>query len=404
MPTHSAFSTSLPFLTFTPSTLAASGDTLIVIFLRGAADMLNLIVPHSEDAYYQLRPILGIPRPDDSRARPDQRAIDLDGYFGLHPALRPLLPAWQARHLAVIHACGAQDESRSHFKSQELMERGVSDERGPASGWIGRHLATLHTTNLSPLRAIGLGEMPQRSLSGAAPVTAFRSIEDFRFGSDAHHANILQSALAALYTGEQPLATLGQETLGLLDALSMLGSPDEQPISDLPYPQGEFGLGLQQIAMLVKAGLGLEVAAIDLGGWDTHFAQGGVNGQMANLAAELGQGLAALHADLDSRLQRLTVVVMTEFGRRAYENGSLGTDHGHGAAMLVLGGNVLGGKVYTHWPGLTPNQLLPPGDLAVTIDYRHVLAEICLKRLHNPSLAQIFPEFTPNPLGLFQEI
>lgn len=408
MLTPSTRSTSRPYQAFAPAT-AAPGDTLIVIFLRGAADMLNLIVPHREDAYYQLRPSLGIPRPDDGRARVEQRAIDLDGAFGLHPALRPMLPAWQARHLAIIHACGAPDESRSHFKAQELMERGVSDERGPASGWIGRHLATLGTSrsadtaNLSPLRAIGLGEIPQRSLSGSAPITAFRSIADFRFGSDARHAHILQSALAALYTGEQPLAALGRETLGLLSAFSTHNPSDYPAVSDPPYPQGKFGLGLQQIAMLIKAGLGLEVAAIDLDGWDTHFAQGGAAGQMANLAAELGQGLAALYADLTSHLQHLTVVVMTEFGRRAYENGSLGTDHGHGGAMLVLSGNVLGGKVYADWPGLSPGQLLPPGDLAVTTDYRHVLAEICLKRLRNPALAQIFPGFTPILPGLFPD-
>ena len=156
----------MPRLAFAPRQAAPRGDTLVVVFLRGAADALNIVVPHGESAYYARRPTLGIPRPDDSRSAAAARAVDLDGFFGLHPALRPLLPAWQAGQLAPIHACGAPDESRSHFRAMELMERGVDDERGPASGWIGRHLASLNTGNSSPLRAVGLGQLPQRSLSG----------------------------------------------------------------------------------------------------------------------------------------------------------------------------------------------------------------------------------------------
>ena len=390
----------LPRLAFAPAQTAPRGDTLVVVFLRGAADTLNLIVPHGEAAYYERRPTLGIPRPDDTRAAPAARTVDLDGFFGLHPALKPLLPAWQAGHLAAVHACGAPDESRSHFRAMELMERGVDDERGPASGWIGRHLATLNTGNPSPLRAIGLGAMPQRSLSGAAPVSALRSITDFHLGGDARAAAQFQAALGTLYAGPEPLDATGRETLGILDTLQALDPAAYVPAGGAAYPDSEFGLGLRQIAMLMKAEVGLEVAAIDLGGWDTHFAQGGSVGLMAGLIADLGQGLAAFHADTAAQASRLTVVVISEFGRRVQENGSLGTDHGHGSAMLLLGGHVAGGRVHGRWPGLTPEALIGPGDLAVTTDYRDVLAEVVRLRLNNSALAEVFPGYTPVPVGV----
>jgi uncharacterized protein (DUF1501 family) len=390
----------IPRLAFAPAQTAPRGDTLVVVFLRGAADALNIVVPHGEDAYYARRPTLGIPRPDDARAAASARAADLDGFFGLHPALRPLLPAWQAGHLAPIHACGAPDESRSHFRAMELMERGVDDERGPASGWIGRHLATLNTGNPSPLRAVGLGQMPQRSLSGAVPVSALRSIADFHLAGDARAVRQMQAALTSLYAGAEPLSRLGQETLDILTTLQALDPLGYVPAGEARYPETEFGLGLRQIAMLVKAEVGLEVAAIDVGGWDTHFAQGGSEGLMAGLLSDLGQGLAAFHADLHAHLDRLTVVTLSEFGRRVQENGSLGTDHGHGSLMLLLGGHVAGGRVHGRWPGLAAEQLIGPGDLAVTTDYRDVLAEVCARRLNNSALGDIFPGYTASMHGL----
>ena len=383
----------LPRLAFAPEKLAPRGDVLVVIFLRGAADMLNVVVPHAENAYYALRPTLGIPRPDDKNAKVSERAIDLDGFFGFHPALRPLLPIWQEKQLAIIHACGAPDESRSHFKSMELMERGVDDEKGPASGWIGRHLATLNTGNHSPLRAVGMGTLPQRSLSGSVPVSALRSIADFHLGGDARAVAQMRSALNVIYNGD----TLGQETLNIMDILQKL---DPAQSANSQYPDSDFGLALRQTAMLIKAEVGLEVSAIDLGGWDTHFAQGGSTGQMASLLADLSAGLAAFHADIAAHLGHVTVVAMSEFGRRAAENGSLGTDHGHGSMMMVLGGNAQGGKVHGNWPGLRDGQLIGPGDLAVTTDYRDVLGEICLKRLKNPALGEIFPGHQAIPVGV----
>lgn len=390
----------MPRLAFAPQQAAPRGDTLIVVFLRGAADVLNMVVPHGEDAYYALRPTLHIARPDDSRAKASLRAIDLDGFFGLHPGLGPLLPAWQANQLAIVHACGAPDESRSHFKAMALMERGVEDERGPASGWIGRHLATLNTGNPSPLRAVGLGALPQRSLSGPVPVSALRSIADFHLGGDPQALAQMRSALAALYAGDDPLSVVGQETLEMLDTLQALDPLGYSPLT--AYPENEFGLGLKQIAMLVKAEVGLEVAAIDLGGWDTHFAQGASEGLMANLLNDLGSGLAALHADLFDYADRLTIVVMSEFGRRVQENASLGTDHGHGSMMMLLGGNVRGGQVHGAWPGLAKGQLFGPGDLAVTSDYRDVLAEVCVKRLNNNALAEIFPDYQATVRGFLK--
>lgn len=390
----------MPRLAFAAPHEAPLGDVLVVIFLRGAADALNMVVPHGEAAYYAQRPTLAIPRPDDGRAPRAQRAVELDGFFGLHPALAPLLPAWQAKQLAVVHACGAPDESRSHFQAMALMERGVADEQGPASGWIGRHLATLETGNLSPLRAVAAGTTPPRSLGGSVPIAALRSIVDFH-REEAPEMRRLQAALTELYSGAGALQQLGQESLALLASLQTLDPQRYRPASTRPYPESDFGLALRQIAMLIKAEVGLEVAAIDLGGWDTHLAQGGSEGQMAALLADLAAGLAAFHEDLLAQASRLSLVVMSEFGRRVQENGSLGTDHGHGGLMLLLGGEVRGGQIHGEWPGLAREQLVGPGDLAVTTDYRDVLAELCLKRLKNPHLDQLFPGYSPAMPGLW---
>lgn len=381
----------MPRLAFAPQNTAPRGDTLVVVFLRGAADVLNMVVPHGEDAYYQLRPSLGIPRPDDSNAKREERAVDLDGFFGLHPNMQSLLGAWQSEQLAIIHACGAPDESRSHFKAMELMERGVDDERGPASGWIGRHLATLNTGNNSPLRAVGMGTRPQKSLTGSVPVSALRSIADFHLGGDQRALQQMRVALNTVYQND----VLGQDTLSIMDTLQTLDPLKYTASREAKYPDTEFGLALKQTAMLIKAQVGLEVSAIDLGGWDTHFAQGSATGIMPNLMKDLAEGLAAFHADMADHQKQLTTVTMSEFGRRASENGSLGTDHGHGSMMMVLGGNVDGGKVHGQWPGMDEGQLIGPGDLAVTTDYRDVLSEILTKRLNNPATNEIFPEYQP---------
>lgn len=391
----------LPRLAFAPKQTAPRGDTLIVIFLRGAADALNVIVPHAENAYYRARPTIAIPRPDDTKVERRLRAVDLDGFFGLHPALEPLHAVWQANHLGIIHACGAPDESRSHFRAMELMERGVEEEQGPASGWIGRHLATLDTGNHSPLRAIGFGDHLQRSLRGAVPAAALRSITDFHMQGDDRALQQMQTTLAAIYAADtSPLATVGQETLDMFSILQQLDPLMYHP-TGRAYPDSDFGMSLKQVAMLIKAEAGLEVAAIDVGGWDTHFTQGGSEGLMAGLLKDLGEGLAAFHEDVVDYMDHVTIVTLSEFGRRVAENGSLGTDHGHGGLMMVIGGTVEGRKVHGEWAGLEGELLIGPGDLAVTTDYRDILGELCIKRLNNPNVADIFPDYTMTMRNVF---
>ncbi|HLE90071.1 MAG TPA: DUF1501 domain-containing protein [Anaerolineales bacterium] len=274
--------------------------------------------------------------------------------------------------------------------------RGVDDERGPASGWIGRHLATLNTGNSSPLRAVGMGTRPQRSLSGTVPVSALRSIADFHLGGDQRALQQMRVPLNTVYADDVP----GQDTLSIMDRLERLDPLAYTAARSAKYPDTEFGLALKQTAMLIKAEVGLEVSAIDVGGWDTHFAQGSTSGLMPNLMEDLAEGLAAFHADMFDRMRDLTTVSMSEFGRRASENGSLGTDHGHECMMMVLGGNVNGGKVHGEWPGMREGQLIGPGDLAVTTDYRDVLSEILTRRLNNEALSDIFPNHEPRMLGI----
>ncbi len=385
----------MPRLSFAPPHTAPRGDVLLCVFLRGAADALNMIVPFGDPHYYQQRPTLAIPRPDDLRSEAKLRSLNLDGFFGLHPALAPLLPLWQAGHLTAIHALGSPHDSRSHFKAMALMERGLDNQTGPASGWLGRHLATLNTGNNSPLRAVSLGEMVAHALRGPVPATALRSIADFHLGGDPQALAEMQAALTTLYTLGDPLDAAALEAMQTLEAVNALKPDSYQPPPGIIYPADDFGLGLRQVAILLQAEVGLEVACLDVGGWDTHIAQGGSEGIMANLLQNLAQGLHALYTDLAEKGKQLLVVVMSEFGRRFKENGGLGTDHGHGGLMLLLGQHVVGRQIHARWPGLAPEQLVGPGDLAVTTDYRDVLAEIVSRRLNNPHLEAIFPEYTP---------
>jgi uncharacterized protein (DUF1501 family) len=385
----------LPRMSFAPSHLGPAGDVLVVVFLRGAADGLNIVVPHGEEIYYRHRPTLAIARPDDMSVKPPERVVDLDGFFGLHPSLEPLMDAWGVGHLGFVHACGSPEDSRSHFRAMEYMERGVTKDIGPASGWLNRHLAMLATESHSPLRGLGWGEAVPRSLLGSVPVMALSSISEAHLGRNLETADMFKESLSILYQASPGMSALGLETLKVLDAIEGIEPSKYKPAGDRIYPETEFSQGLKQIAMLIKAEIGLEIAAIDLGGWDTHFAQGGAQGQMSNLLADLAGGLAAFHADLYESIDDLTVVVMTEFGRRVAENASLGTDHGHGGVMMLLGGGVIGGCVRTEWPGLAHGQLFGPGDLKVTVDFRDVLSEILRFRLGNPNPESVFTEYSP---------
>ncbi len=378
------------------SRLPAKGNpishTLVVVFLRGGADGLHMVVPYAEPAYHQLRPTLRIPSPGDHKEPEAHRALDLDGFFGFHPALEPLLDIWKAGQLALIHAVGAPDDSRSHFKAMELIERGVTKESGPVTGWLGRVLSYLPGENPSPLRAVSLGEQIPRSLYGPTPAAAVPSLADYQL-EGAGSQKPFAEALSLLHGGTDPVSISGRETLQVMETLQQLDQGIQQP--DEGYPETRFGRGLQQLARLIQAEVGVEIAAVDLAGWDTHFAQGIQEGLMPNLMAELGAGLAEFHCQLAGQLDRFTVVVMSEFGRRARENASLGTDHGRGGMMMVIGEGVSSGKVSGAWPGLAEKQLVGPGDLAVTTDFRDVLGEIILKKMGILSLEEIFPDFTP---------
>ena len=336
----------MPRLAFAPPHTAPRGDVLICVFLRGAADALNMIVPHGEDIYYQQRPTLAIPRPDDRKIAANLRTLDLDGFFGLHPALSSLPPAWQAGHLATIQAVGSPDETRSHFEAMELMERGIEQKSGTPSGWLGRHLATLDTGNHSPLRGVSIGEMVTRSLRGPVPVAALRSIADFHLGGDPYALADMQAALASLYNLGDPLDTLAVEAMDTLATVNALDPLGYHPAPGSVYPDDEFGLGLRQVAMLIKAEVGLEVACLDVGGWDTHFAQGSSEGLMAGLLKNLADGLSAFYQDLSDQTDRLLVVVMSEFGRTPNINRNYGRDHWSKAWSVALAGcGIKGGAV-----------------------------------------------------------
>ncbi len=398
--TFSVFPSWMPRVAFTPKNVSPRGDVLVCLFLRGAADALNIVVPFGEDEYYRQRPTIALARPDDTRVNAQLRVKDLDGFFGLHPALEKLMPAWQAKQLAFVHACGAPDESRSHFQAMELMERGCESASGPATGWLGRHLASLDTNNHSPLRAVGIGERVPRMLQGTIPASALRSIADFHLRGDGAAVQAMQNALGHLYASDDALNEIGSETLNTLTMIEKLSATEYRPRAGATYPETELGMGLKQVAALLKAQVGLEIACVDVGGWDTHIAQGGGDGAMAELLRDVGNSLAAFYHDVADFSQQLSIVVMSEFGRRVQENGGLGTDHGHGSVMWLMGGNVRGGRVHGEWRGLQSENLFQGMDVAVTTDYRDVLGEVLLKRLRNENVAEVFPKYQVTMRGV----
>ncbi len=391
----------MPRLAFASAQMGTRGDVLVSIFLRGAADMLNMIVPYAEDAYYAARPKLAIPRPDDHHA--DGKVLDLDGFFGLHPALAPLLPIFQGGDFAAVQAAGSPDETRSHFEAMDYMERGTPGETTLASGWIGRHLATLNTGNSSPIRAVGWGTSVQAALHGSISPVAVRSIVDYHLSGDERIAAQMLTSLNRLYSLQSnSLSASADATQAAIQILARVSYQSYQPKNGAVYPEDDFALALRQTAALIRADLGLEAACIDLGGWDTHVNQGGVQGQQAQLMAQLANGLAAFHTDMGEDMRRVSVVVMSEFGRRVHENGGGGTDHGHGSALLVMSGSLDQSGVVTRWPGLDAGALDRGEDLAITTDYRDVLAELLRVRLNNAAVSDVFPNFSPAPIGLFR--
>ncbi len=397
---RSLFPAWMPRLAFSPSFQGGPGDVLVVVFLRGGIDGLSAIVPYGEGAhYYDNRPTQRVGEPGSGQGA----AVDLDGFFGLHPALAPLSDVFAAGHLAVVHATGSIDPSRSHFDAMQFMEYGTPGNKTIGTGWVGRHLQSVAWQNDSPFRAVGMGAIVPNSLRGSTPLS-LRSIADFHLKGREGQLAHAQQALALLYSVEAPkdlLDTQARMVFETVDLLQALNAGGYQPANGAVYPQDDmgFGLGLQQTAQLIKAQVGLEVACLDVGGWDTHEQQGTLDGTFNGLLSVLANGLAAFYADLGDAIQRVTVVTMSEFGRRVQENASGGTDHGHGNFMLLLGGGVRGGQVFARWPTLAP-EALDDGDLAITTDYRDVLAEVIQQRLLNPAVDRVFPNHTVSPLGL----
>jgi uncharacterized protein (DUF1501 family) len=363
---------------------------LVVIFQRGAADGLNIVVPHGEPQYYALRPSINIPR---------KAVIDLDGFFGLHPSLSAFSPLWQQHHLAIVHAAGSPDPSRSHFDAQDFMESGTPGLKATDDGWLNRSLHEMPQSSAkSPFRAIALGPSLPRILNGSEPAVAMNNINDFSVGGR-NPKSPVANAFEAMYdhSADTVLHSTGEETF---DAVKMLKSADPgkyKPAPGADYPKGRFGDSLRQLAQLIKANLGVQVAFADIGGWDHHVNEGSTQGQIANVLTEFSQSLAAFWTDLGNLGEDTVIVTMSEFGRTARENGNRGTDHGHANVMFVLGGPVKGGKVYGRWPGLEQSQLYEGRDLALTTDFRQVLGEAVARHMGNKNLQAVFPGFENQP-------
>jgi uncharacterized protein (DUF1501 family) len=376
---------------------APKGKVLICLFQRGAADALNIVVPHGERAYYAMRPSIAIPQPASNAIG---GAIDLDGFFGLHPALAPLKPLYDRKLLAPIHAVGSPSTTRSHFDAQDYMETGTPDNKGTVDGWLNRYLAvkgTCDECNLAktPFRAVSMTPQTPRILEGPSATVAMNSLDEFSVRATGNSAERLE----ALYrTGSADLVHgTGAE---MFDAVKMLRSANPQkylPQNNADYPRSQFGQRLLQIAQLVKANVGLEIAFADVGGWDTHVNQGSSTGQLAQRLDDFSKSIAALVTDLGDRMDDVVILTMSEFGRMARENGNRGTDHGHAGALFVIGGHVKGGKVHGRWPGLEQEQLYEGRDLALTTDFRSVFAEVVSDHLGARALDRIFPGFTASP-------
>ena len=373
---------------------------LIALFQRGAVDGLTMIVPHGDRDYYGSRGSIAVARPAAGAA---ETTVDLDGFFGLHPAMASLKPVWDDKRLAIVHACGSPDTTRSHFDAQDYMESGTPGVKSTQDGWLARGLQALRATPASPFRAVAMGSQLPRALRGDVGAVAMGTVADFdvkqdmgRMGGGRVNA---RRGFESLY--EQGVRDIlhgtGRETF---DAVKMLKSANPQrfaPDNGAQYPRGRLGESLKQIAQLIKVDVGLEVAFADMGGWDTHANQGNEKGQLAQRLTEFSEGLAALYRDLGDRMADVVILTMSEFGRTVRENGNRGTDHGHATAMLVLGGPVRGGRMAGTWPGLAPEQLYEGRDLAVTTDFRNLFAEVAVRHLGVTATAPLFPGFPVNP-------
>jgi len=372
--------------------VAASGRSkqLIAIFQRGAVDGLSVVVPYGEGDYYRARPSIAIPRPNSG----DGAAIDLDGFFGFNPRLQPLKPLWDSKQLAVVHACGSPDSTRSHFDAQDYMESATPGVKSTSDGWLNRYLQAQRAEHATPFRAVALTSQLPRMLQGTAPALAVSQLAQFGI-----RAGQSSEAVGASFEAEYAAAAdavLNGTGRDAFNAIKMLKTADPskyEAANGADYPRSPFGQSLRQIAQLTKANVGLEVAFADVGGWDTHVNQGSGQGQLAGRLDDFSRSIAALVRDLGDRMADTVVLTMSEFGRAVNENGNRGTDHGHGNAMMVIGGGVRGGHVYGTWPGLAVEKRYDRRDLAVTTDFRDVFGEIITKHLALKDARQVFPGY-----------
>jgi uncharacterized protein (DUF1501 family) len=365
---------------------------LVTIFQRGACDGLNTVIPIGEETYRKVRPSIAV--------SPD-KALDLgDGFFAFHPALEPLLPLWKEKSLAVVHAIGSPDPTRSHFDAQDFMESGTPGLKSTDDGWMNRHLQANPDAKATPFRAVSLTPTVPRSLAGKVPALAMANLQSFGIRG-ANVANATDSArLVArgfedMYEGavHDALHGTGKEAFDAMEFLKKSDPARYQPENGAQYPRGKYGDGLRQIAQLIKADVGVEMAFAETGGWDHHAAEGAEQGQIAQKLRELGGALAAFHKDMGDRMADIVVVTMTEFGRTVRENGNRGTDHGHASVSFVMGGPVDGGKVHGKWPGLRDGDLYEGRDLAVTTDFRDLLAEVLARHSGGRDLKSVFPNY-----------
>jgi len=375
---------------------SAKPPVLVVLFQRGAVDGLNMLVPHGDSGYYAARPSIAVPRPGAGNG-----ALELDGHFGLHPALAPLLPLWKSGRMAAVHASGSPNNTRSHFDAQDFMESGTPGLKTTPDGWLNRVLQVhggVHAT--SPFAAVAMTGLTPRTLSGHAPVVAMTSLERFAVQAGNYTAS-MSNGFEDLWQQADAgdLGSAGRETFEAVQFLKRSGAIDRPEENGAVYPEGGMGRSLRQLAQLIKSDAGLRLGFAESGGWDTHVNQGGATGQLAGRLTEMGQAISAFFTDLGPKRDEVLLVTMSEFGRTAKENGSRGTDHGHGNVMFLFGNGLEGGKVHGRWPGLAPEQLNEGRDLAVTTDYRSVLGEVVSRHLRVAALGGIFPAFSPQPVG-----
>ena len=397
----SASASRLGFVSRIAAESAERRKLLIVVFQRGAVDGLNMVVPYGDADYKRARPSIAIATPGNADG-----AIDLNGFFGLHPRMSSFKPLWDRGELAIVHATGSHDTTRSHFDAQDYMESATPGVKSTKDGWLNRYLQgtapppRLRRARLSignPLRAVALTKQMPRSMQGAAPALAIGSTEDFTVADTSARTSFEEIYAAAQQ--DQALRGAAGDAFDAMRTLAKKTAGRYRPADGVSYPRSPFGQALQEIARLAKSDVGLEIAFAESTQWDHHVNQGAATGLMANRLDDFSRGIAALAQDLGDRMADTVILTMSEFGRAVAENGSRGTDHGHGNAMFVIGGGVKGGRVYGTWPGLGVEQRFERRDLAVTTDFRDVFSEVLITHLgaSATTTARVFPGYAISP-------